>query len=86
MHATVHHGTQSVTLQQLISDRIVNNKQCSTLLAAAHRPSWRMICSGFIRLFMMLLNGRQQMIRKLTHHSFTNCWAAETQDDNNDYH
>jgi len=40
----------------IYSVHVANNQQCSTSSAAAHRPSWRVICSGFTQLTMLLLS------------------------------
>jgi len=53
----------------LTSAQVANNKQHSTLSAAAYRPSWRVICSGFTRLIMLQFNGWQLVARE-AHNNF----------------
>jgi len=43
--------SESVALQQPKSVHVTHEKQCSTSSADAHKPSWRLVYSGFTSLF-----------------------------------
>jgi len=53
--STVQPVAKTVVLQRLTSVLVANDKQCCTLSAAVHRPSWRVICSSFTSLTMLLM-------------------------------
>jgi len=41
---------------------LTNNTQCSELSAAVDRPNWRVVCSIFTQLMMLLFNGGWRLL------------------------
>jgi len=57
-------------------DHTTSDKQGFTSLAAAHRPSWRVICSWFTWLIMLLFSGWRHMARECIWQLDSVCWFS----------